>query len=246
MHRIIFYWKIFRIFLITLRDTILSVGALLVTGKHSAYHNVGKAWSAKMLKISGVKLNVIGHEKLDKDESYVYIANHSSMFDIPVIQAGINDDIRIMYKKSLEKVPIWGWGLKKGPYISIVRSDPRNAMKSIQEAIETVKQNASVLVYPEGTRSKDGKLQSFKRGGFMLASKGGKPIVPVTIIGSPLVCPKGEKRFYPTEIKVIIDEPIRLDHELSRMEEKELMVKVHDIIAKNLEENPPNSRFLNK
>lgn len=237
MHKIDYYWKLLRIILITLRDTVRSVGALYFTGKDSAYHNIGKKWSRDLLNIVGVKLNVIGAEKLDPEQSYIYTANHSSLFDIPIIQAGIDDDIRIMYKKSLEKVPFWGWGLRRGPYIAVDRSDPRKAMKSVEEAIEAIRQNASMLVYPEGTRSEDGKLQSFKRGAFMMAARGGKPIVPVSIIGSPNINPKGSKRFYPLEIKLILSDPIPVASEVSRQEEKKLMADVHAIMLETIEEN---------
>ena len=175
-----------------------------------------------------------GQEKLNKEVSYIYASNHSSLFDIPVMLATIDDNVRIIYKKELEKVPLFGPGLRYGPFIAIDRSDPRKSMKSIEEAVESIRSGDSVIIYPEGTRSLDGKLQEFKRGGFLLASRAGNPIVPISIIGTYNILPSGQKRFRKGTVKFIFHDPVE-NKAQNKSEEQELMKKVHEIIGSELE-----------
>ena len=112
-----------------------------------------------MLFVCGVKVRVTGLEKIDSSRNYIYVSNHASMFDIPSILAGIPGQIRIVYKKELDVIPVFGWGLKYGAYIGIDRGRGADAMRSLDEAVEKIRRGASVLLYAEGTRTTDGKLQ---------------------------------------------------------------------------------------
>lgn len=201
------------------------------------FYNTAKKWGRSILKIAGVELEIIGMENIKPNENYVFVSNHSSLFDIPVLQFALPSNFRIVYKRELEKIPFFGYVLIKSPYIGIVREDSKDAMKGMKRAIEDFQKGASVLLFPEGTRSKDGNLQNFKRGAFMLASKAQKPIVPITIIGTNKILPKGKYNFVAGRVKVIIHQPVIIPENSNRKTELEIQNQVYDIINNTLLEN---------
>jgi 1-acyl-sn-glycerol-3-phosphate acyltransferase len=146
--------------------------------------------------------------------------------------AGIPDQIRIVYKKELERIPLFGWGLKWGSYIGIDRSNRADAMKSIEEAAAKIHRGASVLLYAEGTRTLDGKLQPFKRGAFNLAVKSGVPVVPLTINGTFTILPKRSVSVAPGPVELVLDSPIPVDSEGGKEEEFRVMTLVQQAIAR--------------
>jgi len=229
------YLKIIAIALVTIMDTFKVLVILSFKGE-KRFHQSAKNWARCLLSIIGVDLRVMGAEKINPNQSYIFIANHSSLLDIPVLQSALDNDFRIIYKKELEKIPIFGYGLKKSPYIAVVRDDPRESMTSIENAINTIKQGASVLIFPEGTRSPDGELQEFKRGAFLLASRSQKTIVPIAIIGTNKLLPSKKFDIRKGKVSLIIGEPIQNEIK-SRSDEKELMAKVHSIIKQMIEIN---------
>ena len=173
------------------------------------FHKLAKFHARVTLATCGVTLAVRGLEHLDFSRSYIYVSNHASFFDIPAALAGIPNEIRIIYKKELERIPIFGWGLKFGKtYIAIDRKSGVDALESLEEAAEKIRTGASVLLFPEGTRTLDGQLQPFKRGAFNLAVRVGIPVVPVTIKGSYSILPRHSWRIRPGIIEVILDDPI--------------------------------------
>lgn len=236
-----YYIKLLLIASITVFDTIKVLLVMLFKGSH-IFHAHSHKWSKLLLKISGIKLNVSGKEKIDKSKSHIYVANHASLYDIPILLAGLDDNVCIMYKKELEKIPIFGYGLKKSPFISIVRSDPRKALESIQNSLKTLKDGDSLFIFPEGTRTTDGSMTPFKRGAFMIASMSGLPIVPVSIKGSFDILSKDKKAINNTTIELIIHDPIQNNEKLSRTEEKELMNQVHQIIETSLLEGKKENK----
>jgi len=140
----------------------------------------------------------------------------------------------MIFKKELVQIPFFGWQLYLGPYVMIDRKNYESAMRSIEEAKEKlVKKNISIVVFAEGTRSRTGEIQPFKRGAFRLASQVGFPIVPVTISGSNNIMPKKTFKLKPGTIHVNFDKPISTGGVESRKDEIELMNKVREIIVKN-------------
>jgi 1-acyl-sn-glycerol-3-phosphate acyltransferase len=139
-----------------------------------------------------------------------------------------------MYKKELEKIPFMGWALKSSPFISVNRSDPRNAMAGLEEALKSVQEDVSVVIFPEGTRSKDGSLGAFKRGAFVLASRSGKTIIPITIVGTNKILPSNSFDFTRGQVKLIIGKPITAGNIVDRSDEKELMNSVRSTIELGL------------
>ena len=195
------------------------------------FHALARTWARVTLLICGVKVHATGLEKLDRSRNYVYVSNHASMFDIPAIIATIPDEIRIVYKRELEKIPFFGWGLKWGSYIGIDRSRGADAMKSLDEAAEKIRRGASVLLYAEGTRTLDGKLQPFKRGAFNIAVKAGVPIVPLTVNGSFHILPKHSMSIDPGTINLVLGNPITIEGGTGKDIELTLMEQVHTAIA---------------
>jgi len=198
------------------------------------YFKVSKWFSGGILKISGIKLNITGLENFLPDKTYVFVPNHSSQYDITSLQYSIPNRMSMIFKKELARIPIFGWTLYLGPYIVIDRNSFSKSMQSIEEAKERmVKQNISVVVFAEGTRSKTGEIQPFKRGAFRLATKVGYPIIPVSISGSNKIMPKGSFKINPGTIDIHFDKPITPDGVESRSGEIELMNRVREVVVQN-------------
>lgn len=167
-------------------------------------------WAKGILRVSGVKVVVRGQENVDRTQARIYLTNHMSYFDIFVLLAGLPVDFKFILKQELMRIPIFGPAMRKAGYIGIDRKDPRKAIQGMNEAVTRIKAGASVLLFPEGTRSEDGKLQPFKSGGFHLALKSGCDIIPVAIVNSNHIVPKGSLRINKGTVTLTIGKPIPL------------------------------------
>ncbi len=216
--------------------SLLALIAIPLERSGKLYHWSAYAWSRVILKMFKVGVEVRGLEHIKGMERVIYVANHASWFDIPAMIVGIPDQIRIVFKKELTWVPIWGWALKWGPYVSIDRGKPKDALKSLDKAAEQIRKGASVLLFAEGTRTKTGKLQPFKRGAFALAVRSGVPVVPVAINNSFRILPKGSLKVRPAAIELVLDKPIATNGIGGKDAERTLMEKVHKAIAGNFVE----------
>jgi 1-acyl-sn-glycerol-3-phosphate acyltransferase len=141
-----------------------------------------------------------------------------------------------MAKKELFKIPIFGWSLYASGTIRIDRSNRERAIQSMNNALDRIKRGVSVVVFPEGTRSEDGKIRDFKKGGFVLAIKGGITIVPISISGSRFILRKNSLRFHPGNIKIVISDPIQTKN-YGYQERRKLSDKVRKIIIDNYDEH---------
>ncbi len=226
-----------KIFFIIIHTIICSIFAAIFSLDRSfyLYYKLSKVFSKGILLISGIKLSVTGLENFDHKKIYVFVSNHSSQYDIPSLQYAIPIPISIVFKKELSKIPLFGWQLRTGPYIMIDRTNTESALKSIEKAKKRmIEKKLSPLVYAEGTRSKTGEVQPFKRGAFYLAAKVGFPIVPVSVSGASKILPKGKFKIKSGTIFVHFDKPISTKNISNRKDELELMEKVRDIIICNL------------
>lgn len=193
----------------------------------------GYAWSWLIMKTNRVKIQVIGLEKFVSEKSYVFISNHTSNLDPPAVALAIPQTLRFIGKSSLAKIPIFGWAAKLSRMIFIDRSNHVKAVETINKAIKDLKDGISAFFFAEGTRSADGILKSFKKGGVALALKAKLPIVPVTIIGSYSLLPKSTIRIRPGILKVIIGDPI--DTSAYSDNDKDILLqKVRSIIEETL------------
>jgi 1-acyl-sn-glycerol-3-phosphate acyltransferase len=215
---------------------VLSVWALLTIpfDKSGKYFRLSPwLWSKCIFWVFRIKLSIKGYENIDPRQPYVFVSNHASMFDIPAVIAALNGNVNIVFKKELTLVPVWGWALRYGHFIMIDRTSPRDAIESIERAAQSVRRGHSVILFPEGTRTADGKLQPFKRGAFSLAAKAGVPIVPMTINNTFGIMPKGSLNIKPTDISVVFEKPIVPGGLEGKAGELELMDQVHQAIENN-------------
>jgi 1-acyl-sn-glycerol-3-phosphate acyltransferase len=198
-------------------------------------HNYSRFWAKVGLKLAGVNLKVTGQEHLQPNQAVVYMPNHQSNFDILALFAGLPGQFRWLAKEELFQVPLFGLAMRRCGYISLDRSDRKKAIKSMQEASRRIQDGTSVVIFPEGTRSADGHLQKFKKGGFMLALKAQVPLLPVAISGSYAVMPKTSRWIRGGTIVVTILPAI--DSTGMRTADRDpLMAQVHSQIAATLGE----------
>jgi 1-acyl-sn-glycerol-3-phosphate acyltransferase len=200
----------------------------------NSVHQLGIIWGRSALLLAGLKIKVKGSEHIPSDRSVVYIVNHSSNFDIPILYAGLPLQFRWLAKKELFDIPLFGHGMRRCGYIPIDRSDRRKAMRSMNEAAQQIHDGASVIVFPEGTRTPDGQLQEFKKGGFLIAVKAQVPVVPVAISGSFAVMSKNSLRINKSNIEMEIFPPIET-RELKNADIEQLMEQTRQPIAARLQ-----------
>lgn len=170
---------------------------------------LSKAWSWGLLAAGGVRMKVRFEAPLDRNTSHVFIANHQSMFDIPAVIASVPVQMRFAAKRSLFKIPVFGWAIRAGGLIPVdPGSDRRQAMMTLNALQERLTDGISVLLFPEGSRSLDGLVHPFERGAFLLALKTGLPIVPVGIRGTLRVQRRGRKTIHGGPVEVHYGAPI--------------------------------------
>lgn len=201
-----------------------------IQGNKSVFTSQAMDWAKKLLRICGVTLTVNNIYNTNLEKDYVIVPNHTSLLDIPVLIASI-PHIRIMYKRDLEKVPIFGWIMKNSPFIAIDRENPKKALDTLHQTINSMIEGSSVVVFPEGTRAAGEALGEFKRGAFYMAVKARKPILPVSIVGTHKVLPNTSISIRPNPVTLNISKPIEINDSISRLEEKKLISDVHSIIS---------------
>lgn len=153
---------------------------------------IARSWGRALLAVGGVNVRIEGMQHLDPSASYVFISNHLSYYDTPVILASIPSNFRFLAKKGLFDIPFIGSHLARAGHVPVPRQDPRAAVKTMQLAAQIIQEKqVSLLVFPEGGRSHDGVLQSFKEGGAFIAIRAGVPVVPTVLIGTRQVLPYG-------------------------------------------------------
>jgi 1-acyl-sn-glycerol-3-phosphate acyltransferase len=192
-------------------------------------------WVKAVLWVSGVKVKVKGVENVDPHLPRIYMSNHQSWFDILALFLALPVDFKYMLKKELLRIPVFGVAVWRARHISIDRGNPRKAFESVQKAVEKIKSGYSVLIFPEGTRSPDGHIQPFKRGGFRLALQAGCDIVPMAIVNSHNIVPKGSMRVKKGTIGINIGEPIPIK-DYSPKSIDTLMARVREAVIDKLNE----------
>jgi 1-acyl-sn-glycerol-3-phosphate acyltransferase len=192
-------------------------------------HSYARAWGWLVIKSSGVWVVLSGGDHIEKGTPYVLMANHQGAFDIFALLAYLPVDFKWVARKEIFKIPILGWSMAAAGYISIDRRGKKKALESVEKAAAKIRDGASVVVFPEGTRSPDGRIHPFKKGGFTLAVKAGVPIVPISIRGSRDVLPRSSLRVRPGKIEIIIGKPIRTDDK-SPADRGDLMEEVREAI----------------
>ncbi len=191
-------------------------------------HRCARAWSWLILATSGVRVTVNGLERLDPSRSYVFAANHQSLFDIPIVFSSLPFQVRIISKESLAKIPFMGWHLLRAGHVLVDRSNPGAGV--VKKMARLVAAGHSLIVFPEGTRSLDGVVGRFKGGSFVIAVQSALPVVPITITSSRHVMLKGQVTVHPGRVTLTIHEPIETK-DLSRDAVRDLADRVRAIVA---------------
>lgn len=192
----------------TLVMGLLTIALSLSASTAHAVHRVAKAWGRSILRVSGVRVLVRGMEQIDPARAFIFMSNHQSNFDIPVLLGHLPVPFRWLAKAELFKIPIFGRAMRGAGYIPIDRTDRPAAIESLRQAGGAVRRGVSVMIFPEGTRSLDGTLKPFKKGGFVMAIEAGVPIVPVALRGTFDIMPKNRLMIRPRDVTMAIGEPI--------------------------------------
>jgi len=225
---------IIRLILVALVTVYFTIKELwMLTFSSNIDNRMYVGWSRALNKVIGIDIEIEGMSNIEPNKNYIYVCNHSSLLDIPVLLGTIPGDVRIIYKRELEKIPIFGYGLKRSNLIGIDRSEPRKAMKSLDEAIEKIQSGASVIIFPEGTREAGAELGQFKRGGFLIAEKAQTPIIPIAVFGTYDLLPAGKLMLKPGKVKISILPAIDVKA-MDRNELKGLKELVRDKLVKEL------------
>jgi len=171
-------------------------------------HRCARAWSWLILKTTGVRVTIEGLEHITPGTTYVFVSNHQSIYDTPVVFASLPYQLRIIAKEALARFPVLGWHLSRGGHLFADRRNP-NHDGILTRWRALVSDGLSLIIYAEGTRSRDGRVARFKAGSFLLAIQAGLPIVPLAVIGTRQVMPKGRLRTEPADVTLIVHAPIQ-------------------------------------
>ncbi len=225
----LFFWA-------TLMSIILFVPmmiAALISRTGNLAFTISKQWARVMLFVTGTRVHIVNREKIRKGFRYVIISNHQSQFDILALVTSLGIQFRWVIKRELLKVPLFGWALYAARNMFIDRGNHEKAISSIHRGVDRLPEGVSVLVFAEGTRSADGRLGRFKKGGFMISVEKGIPLLPVAVKGSRKVLPKGSTAFQPGQIEVVVLDPIDPSG-FSHDTIESLIETTHGIIAREL------------
>ena len=198
------------------------------------FHRMAAWWGRFCARLMGIRIEITGEEQYNPNTNYLIVSNHAGMADIPLILGSIHLNMRFVAKEELGKIPIFGWAIKQAGYVLIKRGQNKEALKSLLKAAEVLKNGRSIHIFPEGTRSKTGEIQPFKRGAFMIAQKAHAPILPVTIIGSNRITPKNSLRISKSRVQLIIGRPIATRGKNAQ----ELQDAAYETISNNLAQSP--------
>lgn len=206
--RSVWFWLATIVLTGILSSVVVIAGLVRVRGPF--YTWIARKWSRMLVRLAGANVRIEGEHNAPTDQPRIYVSNHQSWFDVWALAAELPVHYRFVAKKELARIPIFGLAWKAAGHVCIDRSDRSAAVRSLEEAGNLIRSDGSgIIIFPEGTRSPDGRLQSFKKGAFMLALYTGVDIVPIGISGSRQVLPKGSFMVRPGTITIRIGRPIQ-------------------------------------
>jgi 1-acyl-sn-glycerol-3-phosphate acyltransferase len=203
----------------------------LISGDINPLYNISNRLAAFGVRLVGVKIEIRGMENLEAGRNYIFMANHTSNLDPPVLLPTIPGRCSVLVKKELFRIPILGIGMKMASLVPVDRSDREAAIESVNAATAVLRQGLHMLIFPEGTRSRDGRLLPFKKGPFHLAIDAGVFVAPVTLLGTYELWPKSRFALRPGTVTVVFHQPID-PH--SHRDRDSLMKATAEIIASAL------------
>ena len=199
------------------------------TRKGKIFRWVTKSYSRILLPVFGVNVETRGLSRVDRGKAYVFMSNHASHVDSLALAVSIPHPLHWVFKKELSRIPVFGWVLLSLGQIMVDRRSAAQSRTALSNAAAALEGNNSVLIYVEGTRSKDGKLQPLKKGGFHIALQSGLEIVPVRVSGSHEIIPPGSLRVRPGRVVVELFDPIPTEGK-TEADVPELMAKVREAL----------------
>jgi 1-acyl-sn-glycerol-3-phosphate acyltransferase len=215
----------------------LSLASSLLDRTGDLGHRCARTWARLILKTTGVRVEVFGLERLERDRSYVLAANHQSIYDIPILFASIPLQLRIVAKASLGRFPFLGWHLQRTGHLLVDRRNPGAGI--VAKMRRLVSESHSLIVFPEGTRSIDGTVARFKKGPFLVAIDGQLPVVPVSIAASRHVMKKGRLTVSPGLVRLTIHEPVSTTG-VGRGDAAGFADRVRELVRADVDEPPSN------
>ncbi|HVG56773.1 MAG TPA: lysophospholipid acyltransferase family protein [Vicinamibacterales bacterium] len=192
-------------------------------------HWCARTWSRLILVTTGVRVDVEGLERLARDRTYVFVANHQSIYDIPILFWSLPYQLRIIAKESLGNFPFLGWHLRRTGHMLVDRRRP-DRTRIFGWASRLTADGLCLILFPEGTRSRDGRVARFKGGSFFLALEAGLPVVPISVVGSRHVMLRDRLATYPGHVKLIVHEPIETT-DLTGADAREFAERVRRVIV---------------
>ena len=233
MIRTIFVWSCIVVATLVVGPLVVMVYPFDRSGKTG--HGLARLWAKVALLAAGVEVEMEGLETLERKGPYIFMSNHQGGYDIFALHGRLPFHFKWLAKKELFSIPVLGWAMAAAGYIPIDREGTRETVKAMNEAAQKIHDGMSVIIFPEGTRSPDGSIQPFKKGGFALAIKSRVPIVPLAIVGSREIMPKGRLTVRPGRIRVR-SEPMIETKDCSLRDWKPLMEKVAGAISRGLQQ----------
>ena len=222
------FWLIPAISVYTIVLGTLSITSMLIDRRGHLAHGCARAWSRWILGTTGVRVDARGLDHVDGGQSYIFVSNHQSIYDIPVLFASVPAQLRILAKASLGRFPVLGWHLRWTGHLLVDRAHAGAA--TLAQVGRMIRRGDSLIVFPEGTRSRDGRVGAFKRGLFFLAIEAGAAVVPVAVGGTRHVMLKGRLMTCPGDVALVVHEPIRTDG-LTRADATRLAEQVRGVIT---------------
>jgi 1-acyl-sn-glycerol-3-phosphate acyltransferase len=206
-----------------------SLGSSLIDRRGHFAHACARLWSWLILATTGVSVDVHGLDPLEAGRTYIFVANHQSIYDIPVVFASLPYQLRIIAKESLGAFPFLGWHLRRTGHLLVDRRNPDRAgiLKRWKALVE---QGLSLIIFPEGTRSENGRVGIFKAGSFLLAIEAGLPIVPLSVDGTRRVMRKGRLMTCPGHVTLVVHAPIETAS-LDVSDARSLARRVREIVS---------------
>jgi len=186
----------------------LSLLSSLFDSSGAVQHGFARLWARMILSTIGTRISIEGLEKIDTRRAHVYVVNHTSAIDIPVLYVSLPFQFRILAKRELFRYPFMGWHLKRSGQIPVVLDNPKASIRSLQLAVTAVKNNMSLVVFPEGGRSEDGQLQAFMGGAFFAAIRAHADVIPMALVGTYETLKMNSFHIKPRPVRLLVGAPI--------------------------------------
>ena len=222
------FWLIPAITVYTIVLGCISISSSVFDRSGNIAHWCARTWSWLILATTGVRVRVRGVERVPPDGAYVFVSNHQIIYDIPILFSTLPFQLRIIAKASLGAFPVLGWHLRYTGHLLVDRA--RTGAATLTQVASLMQRGHSLIVFPEGTRSRDGRVGRFKGGLFLMAVEAGMPVVPVAVSGSRHVMLKGRLMTCPGEVEVAVHDPIPT-RGMTREDARALAGRAQDVVA---------------